>query len=354
MGRAAASFMRHVQGRAGECHIVARTIEQDRVRELQRTLYRAAKAAPNRRFHALYDKVHRRDVLERAWELVRANRGAAGIDRATIADVERYGVSRLLDELAACLKDGSWRPLPSRRVFIPKPGKPGELRPLSIPAVRDRVVQAALKTVIEPIFEADFRPISFGFRPRRSAHDALQVLIDEVWRDRRWVVETDIANCFSAIPHDKLMQAVQERICDQPVLKLLRAMLRAGVMEDGQLRRSATGTPQGGVVSPVLCNVYLHQLDRAWDEQDGVLVRYADDAIVMCWSRSQAERALERLTGLLAGLGLEPKAAKTRIVHLEVGAGGFDFLGFHHRLGRSPGLNGKPPATFLARWPRCT
>ena len=212
-------------------------------------------------------------------------------------------------------------------------------------------MQAAVKIVLEPVFEADMLDCSFGFRPKRSAHDALQVLIDECWRGRRWVVETDIASCFSAIPHDKLMQAVEERICDQPVLKLLRAMLRAGVMEDGQLRRPATGTPQGGVVSPVLCNVYLHRLDRAWDEQDGVLVRYADDAIVMCWSRSQAERALERLTSLLASLGLEPKAAKTRIVHLEVGGGGFDFLGFHHRLVRSPGLNGKRRVVFLARWP---
>jgi len=156
---------------------------------------------------------------------------------------------------------------------------------------------------------------------------------------------------FSAIPHDKLMQAVEERVCDQPVLKLLRAMLRAGVMEDGQLRRPVTGTPQGGVISPVMCNVYLHRLDRAWDDGDGVLVRYADDAAVMCWSRSQAERALERLTALLAGLGLEPKAAKTRIVHLQEGSGGFDFLGFHHRLVRSRGLNGKKPVTFLARWP---
>jgi retron-type reverse transcriptase len=169
--------MRHVQGRAGECHIVARTARQDKVRELQRTLYRAAKADPGRRFHALYDKVYRRDVLERAWELVRANRGAAGIDRQTIADVEQYGVSRLLDELAADLKGGRWRPLPARRVFIPKPGRPTERRPLSIPAVRDRIVQAATKTVIEPIFEADMLECSFGFRPRRSAHDALQVLI---------------------------------------------------------------------------------------------------------------------------------------------------------------------------------
>ena len=143
--------MRHVQGRAGECHIVARTAKQDTVRELQRTLYRAAKADPGRRFHALYDKVHRRDVLERAWELVRANRGAAGIDKQTIADVERYGVTRLLDELAADLREGRWRPLPARRVFIPKPGR-DQLRPLSIPAVRDRIVQAAARIVVEPIF----------------------------------------------------------------------------------------------------------------------------------------------------------------------------------------------------------
>src|ERR1700680_2024156 len=171
--------MRHVHGRDGECHI-ARTTRQDQVRELQRTLYRAAKADPNRRFHALHDKVYRRDVLERAWESARATHGAAGIDQPPIADVEQCGVSRLLDELAADLKDGRWRPLPARRVFIPKPGRE-ELRPLSIPAVRDRVVQAATKSVIEPIFEADMLECSFGFRPRRSAHDALQLLGDESW-----------------------------------------------------------------------------------------------------------------------------------------------------------------------------
>ena len=272
--------MRHAQGRAGECHIVARTAEQDKVRELQRTLYRAAKADPGRRFHALHDKIYRRDVLERAWELVRANRGAAGIDRQTIADVEEYGVARLLDELAADLKDGRWRPLPARRVFIPKPGRPQERRPLSIPAVRDRVVQAAAKMVIEPIFEADMLECSFGFRPRRSAHDALQVLIDEAWRGRRWVAESDIANCFEAIPHSGLMAAVEERISDRHVLKLLRAMLRAGVMKDGAVTRSDAGTPQGGVLSPCLANVYLHRLDRQWaDRGTGVLVRYADDLL---------------------------------------------------------------------------
>jgi group II intron reverse transcriptase/maturase len=252
---------------------VARTAKQDSVRELQRTLYRAAKADPGRRFHALFDKVYRRDVLERAWGLVRANRGAAGIDRQTIADVERYGVGRLLDELAADLKDGRWRPLPARRVFIPKPGR-DELRPLSIPAVRDRIVQAAARIVIEPIFEADMLECSFGFRPRRSSHDALQVLVDEAWGGRRWVAESDIANCFEAIPHSGLMSAIEERIVDRQVLKLLRAMLRAGVMEDRAIRRSDAGTPQGGVISPCLCNVYLHRFDRQWAERGiGGLVR---------------------------------------------------------------------------------
>jgi len=325
-------------------------VPADPVRALQHALYRAAKADPGRRFHALHDKVIRSDVLWRAWAAVRSNNGAPGIDKVTLAGVEEYGVARLLEELASELREQRYRPLPARRVLIPKPGT-AEKRPLSIPPVRDRIVQAALKIVLEPVFEAGFLPCSFGFRPRRSAHDALQVLIDECWQGRRWVVETDIASCFSAIPHDKLMEAVEERVCDQPVLKLLRAMLRAGVMEDGQVRRTAAGTPQGGVISPLACNIYLHRLDREWDERDGVLCRYADDLVVMCWSRGQAEAALGRLTALLAALGLEPKAAKTRIVHLETGGEGFDFLGCHHRLVRSPGLNGKKQVTFLARWP---
>src|SRR5450755_459007 len=227
--------------------LVARTAKQDKVRELQRTLYRAAKADPGRRFHALYDKVYRSDVLERAWESVRANRGAAGIDRQTIADVEEYGIAKLLDELVADLKDGSYRPLAARRVFIPKPGRPTEHRPLSIPTVRDRVAQSALKTVIEPIFEADMLECSYGFRPRRSQHDALQVLVDEAWDGRRWVAESDVSDCFGAIPHDGLMSAIEERISDRHVLKLLRAMLRAGVMEDGAITREVIGTPQGAL-----------------------------------------------------------------------------------------------------------
>jgi RNA-directed DNA polymerase len=329
---------------------VARTTKQDTVRELQRTLYRAAKADPERRFHALYDKVYRRDVLERAWELVRANRGAAGIDKQTIADVERYGVARLLDELAADVREGRWRPLPARRVFIPKPGR-DEFRPLSIPAVRDRIVQAAARIVVEPIFEADMLECSFGFRPRRSAHDALQVLVDEAWGGRRWVLESDVADCFEAIPHSQLMSAIEERIVDRQILKLLRAMLRAGVMEDRAVKRSDAGTPQGGVISPCLCNVYLHRLDRQWTERGtGVLVRYADDVVVMCRTREEAERALGALRGILSELGLTLKDAKTRIVELREGGEGVDFLGFHHRW-----VRGTTPASrhlcFLARWP---
>ncbi|MGO9406891.1 MAG: group II intron reverse transcriptase/maturase [Acidimicrobiales bacterium] len=332
--------------------LVASPAVQDKVQALQRTLYRAAKADPGRRFHALYDKVHRRDVLERAWVQVRLNSGAPGIDRQTIKQVEEdYGVTRLLDELAADLREHRYRPMPARRVWIPKPGSI-EQRPLSIPAVRDRIVQAAAKIVIEPIFEADFQPASFGFRPKRSAHDALQVLIDEAWRGRRWVVETDIASCFEAIPHDRLMKTIEERILDRQLLKLIASMLRAGVMEDGEVRSAVTGTPQGGVASPLLCNVYLNRLDRAWKAKGvGRLVRYADDIVTMCATKEEAEEALRLLTEILCELGLELKASKTRILHLEEGGEGFDFLGFHHRWVRAHGHRGGKQVMFLARWP---
>lgn len=322
----------------------------DPVRALQHALYRAAKADPGRRFHALHDKVHRRDVLQRAWWLVRRNAGAPGIDQTTIADVEEYGVTRLLDEVAAELRVGRFRPLPARRVLIPKPGSAGQ-RPLSIPAIRDRVVQAAVKIVMEPILEADFLPCSFGFRPQRSAHDALQALVDESFKGKRWVVETDVADCFEAIPHSGLMSAVEERVSDRRLLGLLRAFLRAGVMHDGTVRRAVTGTPQGGVVSPLLASIVLHRLDRAWRGAYGTLVRYADDLVVLCKSQGQAVAALARLRVLLADLGLEPKEAKTRIVQLADGGEGLDFLGFHHRLVHFRAARGTGQSTYLARWP---
>jgi RNA-directed DNA polymerase len=328
---------------------MAKTTQTDSVRQLQRTLYRAAKADPKRRFHALYDKIYRRDVLERAWEEVRRNRGAGGVDGVTTQAVDAYGAARLLDDLEQDLRGGRVRPLPARRVYIPKGIGTGEQRPLAIPAVRDRIVQAAAKLVIEPIFEADFLPCSYGFRPERSTHDALQVLIDEAWGGRRWVVETDVASCFEAIPHSGLEECLEARICDQSTLKLLRAMLRAGVLEAGVVERRMTGTPQGGVISPLLANIYLHRVDEAWDrEGTGVLVRYADDLVVMCRSREEAEAALALLRRILSDLGLELKDAKTRIIHLEEGGDGFDFLGFHHRWVRA---RLQRRVTFLARWP---
>jgi RNA-directed DNA polymerase len=194
-------------------------------------------------------------------------------------------------------------------------------------------------------------PCSFGFGPKRAAHDALQVVIDDAFQGRRWVVETDIADCFTAIPHSGLMSAVEERVCDRRVLRLVRAFLRAGVMEDGAVRRPVSGTPQGGVISPMLCNVYLHRLDQAWRPAYGTLVGYADDLLAICRSRGQAQAALARLTTLLADLGLEPKAAKTQIVELVEGQPGFDFLGFHHRLVRSRPRRGTGGFVYLVRWP---
>ncbi|MCA1701038.1 MAG: group II intron reverse transcriptase/maturase, partial [Actinobacteria bacterium] len=283
----------------------ANNTELDKVRELQVKLYLAAKRSPGRRFHALWDRIHRRDVLERAWLKVRANRGAAGVDRTTISQIEERGVEAFLAELEAELREQRYRPGPVRRVQIPKPGR-AETRPLGIPAVKDRVVQTAAKLVLEPLFEADFRDCSFGFRPKRSAHDALARVKREVLRGRRWVIDADIRGFFDTLDREILMQLVGERVSDRRVLKLLRAWLRAGVLEGQTLLHPETGTPQGGVISPLLANVYLHALDRAWQERCGrlgVLVRYADDLVVLCRTQAQAEAALAELRALLADLG---------------------------------------------------
>ena len=288
----------------------------NKAQELYEKLYLAAKKGKTRRFHALYDKVYRMDILNKAWKQVRANKGTAGVDDESIQDIITNGEEQMIAEIQQTLKKGEYRPRKVKRVYIPK--SDGRERPLGIPTIRDRIVQTATKQVLELIFEADFLDCSYGFRPNRSAHDALEEIRETMNTGYRVVLDADIKGFFDNIDHEKLLGFLHQRISDRRILKLIRKWLKCGVMEDGGVaKETIMGAPQGGVISPLLANIYLHEFDKFWMEQTmvtGRLVRYADDFVILFRTVKEAERGLQLVKAKLKELDLELNEKKTKIV----------------------------------------
>ena len=305
---------------------------KEKVRQLQNKLYLTAKKCDSRRFHALYDKVYRDDVLFEAWKRVKANKGSSGVDGIKIEDVEAMGIEKYLSEIKSELMNGKYKPSPVKRVMIPKPD--GSERPLGIPTVKDRIVQMATKIAIEPVFEADFKDCSYGFRPKRSAKQALEVVRKACNNKGYYVVDADIEKFFDNVNQDKLMKLVEQRISDRRILKLIRQWLVSGVLYGNVLTISELGTSQGSVISPLLANIYLNTLDRLWEKYGlthGILVRYADDTVIICKNKKSVNHALNLLQYIMARLDLKLHPVKTKIVSMWDGKEGFDFLGMHHR-----------------------
>ena len=305
---------------------------KEKVRQLQNKLYLTAKKCSSRRFHALYDKVYRDDVIYEAWKRVKANQGSSGVDGITIEDIEASGVNQYLTGIQTELKSGTYRPLPVRRVMIPKPD--GSQRPLGIPCVKDRIVQMATKIAIEPVFEADFKDFSYGFRPKRSAKQALEVVRKACNNKGYYVVDADIEKFFDNVNQDKLMALIELRISDRRIQKLIRQWLKSGILYGDILEISELGTSQGSVISPLLANIYLNTLDRLWEKYGlthGILVRYADDTVIICKNKKSANHALTLLQYIMGKLDLKLHPVKTKIVCMWDGKEGFDFLGMHHR-----------------------
>jgi len=320
---------------------------RERVRLLQLKLYQKAKQEKRYKFYILYDKIFLRYVLQEAYEQVKSNAGSPGIDNQTFKDVEEYGASRFLEDIKEELRTRQYKPQAVKRVWIEKEN--GGKRPLGIPTIKDRVAQCACKIVIEPIFEADFDKSSYGFRPKRSAKDAIREIRSNLKEYKTTIYDADLSKYFDTIPHDKLMIALKERISDPRVLHLIKLWLKVPIVEEEGTytggKKNKTGTPQGGVISPLLANIYMNLLDRIVNNPQGYftkngikMIRYADDFVLM--SKAINEEIIEKVHKLLGKMGLIINKEKSRLVNAKETS--FDFLGFTFRYSRSIFGKGAP------------